>query len=166
MLMRGKLHIELLGEGFPGEKPAGAAILVSKVRAAVNLRFQGADKPSVVFVDRGQGFYNNNGGKITKQFKMALQDNHLKAFNGEDASKQPGKLQELMLHETAVSWIRHRENNTRPACAWQETPAQLGTRLREICRDINENLDVEGLCRALPRRLDKLDLAKGDRIDH
>ena len=45
MLMRGKLHIELLGEGFPGEKAAGAAILVSKVRSAVNLRFQSASKP-------------------------------------------------------------------------------------------------------------------------
>lgn len=166
VLMRGKLHIELLGEGFPGEKPAGAAILVSKVRAAVNLRFQTADKPSVVFVDRGQGFFNNNGGKITEQFKTALQEHSLKTFNGEDASMQPGRLQELMLHETAVSWIRHRENNTRPSCAWQETPAELGTRLREICKDINENLDVEGLCRALPRRLDKLEQAKGDRIDH
>ena len=165
VLMRGKLHIELLGEGFPGEKSLGAAILVSKVRAAVNVRFKSADKPSVLFVDRGQGFYANNGGKITQGFKTALQEHSLKAFHPENASMQPGRLQELMLHETAVSWIRHRENNTRPPSAWLETPAQLGTRLREIYKDINDNLDVEGLCRALPRRLEKLDQAKGDRID-
>ena len=166
VLMRGKLHIEVLGEGFAGENSEGAAVLVSKVRSAVNLRFQSANKPSVIFVDRGQGFYANITGKITHKFKAALQEHSLKAFNGEDASLQPGRLQELMLHETAVSWIRYRENSTRPSCAWQETPAQLGIRLREICRDINENLEVERLCRALPRRLDKLIQAKGDRIDH
>jgi hypothetical protein len=166
VLMRGKLHIEVLGQEFPGDKAAGAAILVSKVRSAVNIRFQSADKPSVLFVDRGQGFFANNNGKITKDFKTALQENALKTFNGDDGSMQPGRLQELMLHETAVSWIRVRENSTRPPNAWEETPAQLGTRLREICKDINDNLDVEGLCRALPCRLDKLDNAKGDRINH
>ena len=69
-----------------------------------------------------------------------------------------------MLHETAVSWIRVREQRTRPTKAWEEMPAQLGDRLRKICKDINDNLDVAGLCRKLPDRLDKLGKSEGDRI--
>ena len=56
VLTRGKLHIEMLGESFPGETAEGAAILIQKVRAALNIRFRGDDKPSIVFVDRGAGF--------------------------------------------------------------------------------------------------------------
>ena len=37
ILAMGKFHITALGEDFPGETPAGAAILVAKVRAALNL---------------------------------------------------------------------------------------------------------------------------------
>ena len=163
MLSRGRLHIEILGEGFPGEKPSGAAILVSHVRHALNVRFR-EDPPSVLFVDRGQGFWANNTGKITKMFKAALEEHSLKAFNGDDASCQPGKLQEMMLHETAVAWIRLREERTRPPKPWLETVAQFGTRMRQICADINSKLDVEGLCRALPKRLEQLKESKGDRI--
>ncbi len=35
VLARGKLHVELLSEDFPGETPEGAAELVEKVRKAV-----------------------------------------------------------------------------------------------------------------------------------
>ena len=41
MLTRGKLHVELLGDNFPGETQEGAAMLVARVRAALNVRFQG-----------------------------------------------------------------------------------------------------------------------------
>ena len=44
---RGKLHLVLLGSSFPGETPAGAAQLVWKVRAAMNIRFQSGDQPGV-----------------------------------------------------------------------------------------------------------------------
>jgi len=88
----------------------------------------------------------------------------LKAFNGDDASKQPGELQEVMLHGTAVSWIRVRERRTRPATPWTETPEEHATRLRAICQAINEKCDVEGLCRKFPERVQGVVDAKGDRI--
>ncbi len=47
---------------------------------------------------------------------------------------------------------------------WTETPAQFGTRLRAICRDINDNCNVEGLCMKLPERVQALADAEGDRI--
>ena len=107
ILTRGKLHIEMLGESFPGEIPEGAAILVHKVRAALNIRFRGDDKPSIVFVDRGQGFYQPRGGKILPEFKAALEENELKAYYGDNAAAQPGNMQDILLHETTVSWIRY-----------------------------------------------------------
>ena len=166
VLTRGKLHIEILGESSwgPGENAASAAALVKHVRHAVNQRFQCDGQPSVLFVDRGQGFYSNFGGKITKKFKDALQEHSFTAFNGDDASSQPGSLQEVMLHETAVAWIRHKEVRNRNPKPWEETVAQFGARMKEIARDINQNYDVEGLCWKLPHRLDLLDAAEGDRI--
>ena len=57
ILTRGKLHVVTFDEDFPGEEPAGARVLVSKLLAAVNVRFpQATRKPSWVFVDRGKGF--------------------------------------------------------------------------------------------------------------
>ena len=56
--VRGKGHIEILGDTFPGETPAGAAILVAKVRSGLNIRFQGSTPPAVLFTDCGQGFSN------------------------------------------------------------------------------------------------------------
>ena len=165
ILCRGKLHIEVMGEEFPGENADGAAVLVGHVRKVVNIRFQGADKPKTLFVDRGQGFYDKVTGKITHQFKIALQENSLKAFYGDDASAQPGKMQEVLLHETAVSWIRYRESQTRPKEPWLETVLQFTTRMQGIARDINSKLKVENLCRALPKRLRQLKEERGDRIN-
>ena len=41
ILTRGKLHIAELPDKFSGETEEGAALMVSKVRAALNIRFQG-----------------------------------------------------------------------------------------------------------------------------
>lgn len=166
ILTRGKLHVEVLGEDFPGETEEGAAILVAKVRAALNIRFQGADAnpPKTLFTDRGQGFYHINGGRITDGFKAALQEHGLKTYCGDDASLQPGNLQELLLHETSVAWIRNRERKTLPPQPCKETVLEFTTRIKAICQHVNDNYDVDGLCRALPERLQMLVDAKGDRI--
>ena len=109
ILTRGKLHVMTFDEDFPGEEPAAARVLVSKLFASVNVRFpQATRKPCWVFVDRGKGFYNPGTGVITEEFKAALKECRFKAFWGADASVQPGHLQEVMLHETAVSWLRVR----------------------------------------------------------
>ena len=58
LLARGKLHVDILDESFPGETPAGAAALVSKIRSALNVRFQNAaSQPKFLFTDRGRGFF-------------------------------------------------------------------------------------------------------------
>ena len=83
MLMRGKLHVEVFDEQFPGETPEGAACLVAKLRGAVNRRFQGeTTQPDCVMVDRGKGFYDPGNGKITAAFRNALQQHGFNAFWG------------------------------------------------------------------------------------
>ena len=89
---------------------------------------------------------------MTEAYKAALSDHNLKAVMGEDASAQPGHVQEFMLHETTVSWMRHRLAETVPKEAWEETTAQYAERLRFCCDAIKRDLNVEGVCREfLPR---------------
>ena len=165
ILMRGKLHVEVLDVDFPGETQHGASILVSKVRAAVNIRFQGGpSKPDTVWIDRGKGFYSPCAGGITAEYKQALKDNRLKPAMGDDASIQPGSLQELMLHETSVAWIRHRLAKSVPTRAWEESRDAYTARLKGVVDDINRNCDVEGLCRAFMTRINKLVERKGGRL--
>ena len=150
---------------FPGEEPAATNVLVPKLLAAVNVRFpSAARKPSWVFVDRGRGFYHPGTGKITPEFKQALKDAKFKAFWGDDASLQPGHLQEVMLHETAVAWLRRRLTETLPRRPWEETPAAFATRLRNCCAHVNDNHDVSGLCHGFPKRVQKLVDYKGNRL--
>ena len=134
------------------------------MRAALNIRFRSEDQPTTLFVDRGQGFYNARGGQITKDFKEALAQNSLEAYYPDNASAQPGNLQEVMLHETAVSWIRRQESITRSTEPWKETVPEFAKRMRAIPQDVNANLNVEGLCRAFPKRLQLPVDAEGDRI--
>ena len=83
---------------------------------------------------------------------------------GDDASEQPGELQELMLHETAVAWCRYRLARCVPPRAWQETSAEYARRLKAVVADINRSLDVEGLCKELPSRVAQLIEAEGGRL--
>ena len=83
---------------------------------------------------------------------------------GQDASRQPGDLQDLMLHETAVAWISHRLQITAPKKEWEESVEQFGARLRSACQHVNENYNVTGLCEELPSRVAKLIHENGGRI--
>ena len=123
-----------------------------------------AGAPTVIWTDRGGAFFHGNG-KITDEFKAALVENDLEHFWKDDSSGQAGKLQEVHLHETAVSWIRYRLTESSPANAWKETREQYTTRLKACCAEINRAYDVDSLCRALPRRIEALIDSEGDRIN-
>ena len=164
ILVRGKFHIEALPDNFPGETEEGAETMVAKVRAALNIRFQGGNAPKVLFTDRGNGFYDSGSGVITAGYRNALAQHGLKAFMRENAARQPGQLQEVMLHETAMAWVRQRLKRTVPSQPWKETVEEYRTRLKSVAAYINANYNVEGLCRELPLRIKLLLEAEGDRI--
>ena len=66
----------------------------------------------------------------------------------------------------AVVAARRAANQKRDArrTALTESREAFTARLKKICEDINESLDVEGLCRDLLPRIEKLVARKGDRL--
>ena len=77
---------------------------------------------------------------------------------------QPGSLQDVLLHETAVSWLRHRLSRSTPRKCWQESREEYGRRLKRCCEEVNKECDVEGLCKGLPKRMKLLEDKDGDRL--
>ena len=164
-MARGKLHVELLPDDFPGDRPEGAPAFVRLVRYSLGRRFQGGvNGPTVLFTDRGSGFYNAGSGAITPNYKNALASAGLTAFMGDSAAAQPGRLSDLMLHETAVAWIRDKERKTLPRQPWRETNASFSLRLKGIVDKINRAFDVNGLCRQLPCRVEALYNKQGGKL--
>ncbi len=51
-----------------------------------------------------------------------------------------------------------------PARSWLETVDEYRTRLKSVVADFNRTYDVEGLCRELPARVEKLRVAEGGRL--
>ena len=137
--------------------------MVAKVRAILNVRFPGNKAPKILFTDRGNGFYEAYSGKITDGYRTALRDHGLKAFMGQDASVQPGCLQEMMLHETAMAWVRERLKKAVPKKPWEESIEAYGGRLKDVAAYINRHYDVDGLCRECPERVAMLMKTEGDR---
>ena len=118
----------------------------------------------MLFVDRGKGFYASRTARITAPFQAALRHHGLTAFMGDDAGQQPGTLAQVLLHETAVAWVRVQQTRTTPKKAWEETREAFGDRLRAIARYINTEYNVEGLCRDFPLRVQHLVDAEGDNL--
>jgi hypothetical protein len=109
-------------------------------------------------------FYSIGTGNITTKFRQALADHGLKNLMGNCAAVQPGHMQEVLLHEAAVAWIRHRLTTSTPPNAWLEAPAQYEKRLKGVVEDINVNLDVDGLCDNLLMRVEKVIETGGGRV--
>ena len=115
------MHVEYVGEACSGDRVESMELFVQKVRAGINARFRGDGKPRIIFTDRGGGLYHISTGYMTDEYKAALAANAFAAFAGEDARIQPGNLQEAMLHETAVAWVRYRLAKTVLSRPWEAT---------------------------------------------
>ena len=115
-----------------------------------------------MIVIRAQG---GRSGVVTPEMAMALGGTGLALFWGRDASAQPGYLADVLLHETAVPWIRHKLTaTTPPKRPWLESREQYARRLRQVVADINRNYAVGDLCQRFPDRLDELIRRQGDRL--
>lgn len=139
-------------------------MMVEKLPGILARRFPNEAKPKLVFTDRGKGYFRPSNGKVTTQYKAALDAAGLKAFQGDDASVQSGELGDCMLHETAVAWLRLLEGQTTPAVPWKESREQFVTRLKAQVQKVNDGHDVDGLCRELPGRLVDLKDLRGGAI--
>ena len=120
------------------------------------MHFRTDKKPDLLFTDRGQGFYALKNGAITSDYQQALQTHGLSTVMGTNAQKQPGDLKDVLLHETAVSWLTHRLTVTLPPKPWEETVPDFLRRLHAACEYVHTHYDVDSLCRAWPERITKL----------
>ena len=124
--------------------------------------------PRTIFTDRGPGFYQASSGTIVAAYKGALSQNKFIAFVGDEAKWQPPDLPDVLLHETAVAWVRgffkRRPFKVKKKVKYNFT--LFAKMLRRCELHINKNYDVTGLCKAFPRRIQALIKAKGDRLRH
>ena len=85
-------------------------------------------------------------------------------FAGDFAAEQPPDIPDVLVHETAISWVKLREGRTKPARPWEETREAFTARIRGIVQEVNASCDVEGLCRGFTKRLEELVEHKGGRL--
>ena len=170
-LTQGVLGIQVFSmQGvFPGETPAGAGLLVSHLPALLKKMFgPGAMLPRTIFSDRGPGFFHRKWGTITGDYESACRECGFKPWAGTNSKKgpraQPREIGDVLLHETAISWLRREEENTRPRAPWLETPVELERRMLAAVRHINKEFDVRSLSIQVPERLHALVVTDGDRL--
>lgn len=155
---------------FPGETPDGARIMVRHLPALLTKMLGRAAKlPRTIFSDRGPGFFHRKWGTITGDFETACRECGFKPWAGTNAKKgpraQPRDIGDVLLHETAISWLRREEEKSRPLRPWEETPEELNRRIQLIVSRINREFDVRGLCMEFPDRLTALvRTTHGDRL--
>ena len=164
VLVRGKLHTVVLPESFQEETAEYIDIAIGKIPGILNVRFPQDNKPKLIMSDRGPAFYVPTSGYITDEYKASLRQHGLRAVMGDDAAKQSGDSQEVMLHETAVAWLRSRLKRSVPKEPWTETRDQFETRLKQQTQYVNDHYDVAGLCREFPERLEMLIEEEGGRL--
>ena len=123
--------------------------------------------PRVVASDRGPGFYQSSTGHIVKTYSEALHTTGFRPFAGDDASGQPPDLPDLLLHETAVGWIRNylRKHPFRRSGSLDHQETQLRKLFKDCAKHINSEYDVDGLCYRFPARLQEMVDKGGDRLN-
>ena len=139
--------------------------------AEPNVRPEHCEAAHVVHGQRAwrPGFYYTHPGTITGFYDAATRQHNFKPWASLDSTKvaraQPAEIQDDLLHETAVAWVRSRLASTTPTVPWEETPEDFANRLQEAADFANADYDVSGLCRELNWRLEQLvKVTHGDRL--
>ena len=110
----------------------------------------------------GQKDFNSH---ISIAIEEAVGKAGFKLFWGPNAKRQAADLGDVLLHETAVSWVRARLQRLKPdGCPWEETREQWVARLRKVVRAVNKECKVNDLCCAFPTRMQELKANGGDRL--
>ena len=80
----------------------------------------------------------------------------------------PPDVVDVLLHATAVAWVRHylRAHRFKLATTPTSDLCRLTILLRAVAAHINENYEVEQLCLDLPKRLRELVAARGERLKY
>ena len=166
MLARGVVHFEVLGSSWE-QTGEGQAEFVSRLGDILRKMVgPGAKLPRVVCTDRGPGLFTQNGYFI-REYKDALAQHGFRAYAGAyDGTSQPGDLADCWPHERIVSWAKYwLSKHPVPKLANMDRVEELvGLRLAECAQHVNDNLDVDAVCRGWPKAMRMLKASGGDRL--
>ena len=101
-------------------------------------------------------------------YAAALRQAGFRPFAGSCAASQPADCPDLLLHETAVGWIRKffKRHPFHRSKGLEHNLARVKTLMATCVEHINGQYDVEALCSAWPRRLEEVVLANGERMKY
>ena len=100
-------------------------------------------------------------------YKEGLVANKFKAFAGDEAKWQPPDIPDVLPHETVVAWVRafFKKHPFKESPNVNTTYALFAKLLKECEAHINQNYDVDGLCKSFPSRIEALLKTRGDRLN-
>ena len=101
VLARGRVGIHVMRDGWR-QTGAGMAEFVKDLEGALRGMLGDEPLPRIVFSDRGPGFYQSSTGHIVKEHAAALKQYGSTPLAGEDASKPPPDIADLLIHETGL----------------------------------------------------------------
>jgi hypothetical protein len=137
---------------------AGMAEMVGKLPQVLRRMLgHSASLPRVVCTDRGPGFYLSGirNGEIVPAYRAALRAGGFRPFAGDQAEWQPADCPDVLLHETAVGWIRQfcKKHPFSRSQSLESNVERVKTLMATCVQHINANHHVRDLCSSFPRRL-------------
>lgn len=165
VVARGIVHYELMGSEWEQNGEGQAAFIDGLARSLPGLVDDGDTLPRVVFSDRGPGFYAPIG-YINHEYADALRRHGFRPYAGDDAREQPPDVPDCLPHERAAAWTKEwmSKHPIPRAGGLDKMEAMVKVRLRQCAAHINENHDVDALCRRFPKTMRELKKAKGERL--
>jgi hypothetical protein len=144
----------------------GVATMVARLPRVLGKMLRGEDaRPNVLFTDRGPGLYHPSQGSITPEYAIACEEHGFTTWAGDHAKWQPPDIPDMLIHETAVSWVRKhlRQHPVKFTNDMSTNRDQVVAALKDAVDYANTYHAVDDLCMAFPRRLKKLDETEGER---
>ena len=120
----------------------------------------------VLMSDCGTGMYAPSG-HVVAAYDCAVRECGFKLFWGPDAKRESPDMPDLLLHETAVSWLRGVLRRTKPdAVPWLETPAPWSRRMMKALDECNRASDAEGPRMQFTERVEECLAEGGARLSY
>ena len=165
VLTRGRIGVDILPLDWQLDGN-GMAIVVHRLNDRLReMLGHCARRPRVLMSDRGTGMYAPSG-QVVNAYEHAVQKCGFKFFWGPDAKRQAPDMPDLLLHETAVSWVRNVLRRMKPeVLPWKESPVQWSRRMVRAVDEANQ-YDVEASCTDFPDRIQECLAADGAKLSY
>ena len=164
-LARGVIGVDILPLDWELDS-GGMATAVRRLEGRLrDMLGNDARLPRTLMTDHGTGMYAPSG-RVTAAYDCAGDQCGFKLFWDPGAKQQSPEMPDLLLHETAASWVCNALRRIKPeTMPWKESPAQWSRRMMQAVGEANLG-DVDGLCRSFKQRVQKIVERDGDRIRH